>query len=499
MKPERNRWVNFVAVSSGRQAEKESPKEQERENQKVIEAYDGICVATIRIGESRSIVRYDEAIGGNNAKGVEGYKQLDEIITGRKADFIVLRSMDRLARTTALSTTIQSLCEQAKITIYCRNSRPSDHEMETGKRYYLKQSIQAILAEDENRKKVECSAIGREAAVKSGKMLFPPPYGYRLMYHEDGTKAVITVKDEAEVVRLIFDSVLKGMSIEGISNMLNRRGLAHRETIWQGSMVRRILDRGLTYSGKVSMKKPSGEMIVADGNQDAIVDSETVERVGEELTRRQSFRRGVSASTLFTRSLVCGSCGRYLISRGGMKTPRGTVRAYDCRPRYPDGNKGYCRGSHVYEDNLLAHVPKAIEYLMSDEVLEEFARGHDDNLIETRMSFLAEAQEELSSEDGRNQRLLDAYLNDIIDIGKYEQKKNAIDANIKRIEDSITEVRAMLEGSETPSEKMERLRASLIEKPLLVASSNPVEFNAWFRGNFNFVIRGGQVVEYVFL
>ncbi|MEM7532137.1 MAG: recombinase family protein [Chloroflexota bacterium] len=500
MKPERNRWVNFVAVSSGRQAEKESPKDQERENQKVIEAHGGICVATIRIEESRSIVRYDEAIGGNGAKGVEGYKLLDDIITNKKADFVVLRSMDRLARTTALSTTIQSLCEQAKITIYCRNSRPSDYEMETGRRDPFKQTIEALSSEMEVRNLSERIRMGRKASAKNGNFVTQPPFGYKASYDEGGAKKIVIVEEEARIVRYIFESVLSGMSQYRISKSLIELGTTHKGYIWHPARVHRILKRHRIYAGFSYFITADGEEVLASGKHEAIISEETAEKVLKELGRRRSFPRGVSSKRLFTRSLVCGKCGGYLKASGSLKTnKRGTRFVYSCRQARPDGSSSYCKKSVIYEDDLLDCVQEAIEYIVDGTAVEAFAKQCQDDLHQDYRAMLEDAKKRRDRHVIRRKRLLDLFVDGRVNIDDYETKLSEIEATLIVIENEINELEAVIEQDETPQEKLERLQKNLIQEPVKLANTDPIAFNAWIRDNINFVVKDRKVIECIYL
>ncbi|MEM7538482.1 MAG: recombinase family protein [Chloroflexota bacterium] len=506
MKPERNRWVNFVAVSSGQQAEKESPKEQERENQKVIESYGGICVAVIRIEESRNIIRYDEAIGRNGAKGVEGYRQLDEIIADKKADFVVLRSMDRLARTTALSTTIQSLCEKAKITIYCRNSRPSDHEMETGKRDYLKQSIEAIFAEEENRRRSERIQVGQRARVESGHFLSVLPYGYEYKYSQDGERRVEIVEHEAENLRYIFQSILDGLSVNKTLLHVRARGIMHRNGPWQEITLRSTLSKIRTYAGYSQMTTGDGEHIEAVGHHEPIISEETADRVTAELKKRTGFGHGVSVDTLFTQCLICGECGKKLNSVGKVARTLSypddypTRRVYKCKKYKHNRDEKYwggCKKTSVYTEYVLEHVKKAIEKVVDGGAIEQFMEELEDG-NEGGVDELGEAEEELAKCKSRRSNIAEMRMEGVIEMEDYTRMYKRVNNDIKKLEERISTLSSERKSLESPSERLERLRQQIIDEPIELAKRDGVRFNAWLRETVHFVIKDREIIEYIY-
>lgn len=76
-----------------------------------------------------------------------------------------------------------------------------------------------------------------------------PPYGYR---QQDGEFEII--KDEAEIVKLIFNSFLSGMGKQAIASMLEKQNAPKRFSEWKISTIDYIL-RNERYIGDAKFKK----------------------------------------------------------------------------------------------------------------------------------------------------------------------------------------------------------------------------------------------------
>ncbi len=159
------------------------------------------------------------------------------------------------------------------------------------------------------------------------------PYGYR--FNKNKTKLEIC-EDEAEVVRLIFNSFVFGLEVKGkvkdvsyqaIATYLTRMGIPspRRAASWKMLTVRRILKNPvyvgtLTYrktkrAGNKVIHRPSSEWIVVENAHEPIIEKELWDKAQEKINRS---KKGASVKLDFSPCelaslIVCGRCGRRMV------------------------------------------------------------------------------------------------------------------------------------------------------------------------------------------
>ena len=100
------------------------------------------------------------------------------------------------------------------------------------------------------------TAMGRYATARDGGYAGgKPPLGYRAI---DGQ--LVIVPDEAEIVRLVFALRAEGMTLQGITAELNRRGYRSKKgNEFKHSAIQTILNNESTYRGNYKYGKESCE------------------------------------------------------------------------------------------------------------------------------------------------------------------------------------------------------------------------------------------------
>ena len=110
----------------------------------------------------------------------------------------------------------------------------------------------------------------KEERVKQGFFSTRPPYGYRIR-----AKKLEIVKEEADIVRQIFDDYIDGLKI---------RELARKHEV-NPMKIKRILENPV-YIGKIRWK---GELI--SGNHPIILSSDVFQKV-QEVKKRKKIEEG---------------------------------------------------------------------------------------------------------------------------------------------------------------------------------------------------------------
>jgi DNA invertase Pin-like site-specific DNA recombinase len=188
-------------------------------------------------------------------------------------------------------------------------------------------------AEDSRRKSLAVAA-GMKRRAQSGKANGGPrPYGYR---YADGGLVVVT--EEAVIVVRVFSEFVSGRSLSAIARDLHREGLSTvRGGRWRQSTVGGILANPV-YIGRV---RHGGETF--EGEQEAIVDTETWQRASDLLAARPKRGRGrpPQGQHLFRGGMLRCECGEAMVPR-----TNGGYQMYYCNGRGKLGRE-FCDMPHI--------------------------------------------------------------------------------------------------------------------------------------------------------
>ena len=232
-------------------------------------------------------------------------------------DAVVCYDPDRLARGLSKQLIITDEIEQSGAQLhFCNIEYKRTPE---GQLFY---QIRGAFSGYEREKIKQRSMRGKLAKLKQGK----PLQDYRIYGYRYINETYVINEAEAEVVRLIFRTYLKGIvgGVVSIANMLNSQGIPSPQgCTWGRSTVNRILKRQ-AYAGvhianrylhtKIAAHKitceerPQSEWITIAMPQ--IVEENDFALVQEKLKAGKRFRRKEDADCLVQGLAVCGKCGR---------------------------------------------------------------------------------------------------------------------------------------------------------------------------------------------
>jgi DNA invertase Pin-like site-specific DNA recombinase len=218
---------------------------------------------------------------------------------------------------------------------------------------------------------------GKALSLQSGNYINGvSPYGYTRDWITEGKRKCPTlaiVKDEATVVRMIFDwYVNAGIGATKICQKLNSMGIkAQKGGLWKKSSVVNIL-KNEHYIGKVVISKHKKVNIVhnqeittqmrlnedyevVDGRHPAIIDEETFHKANNKISKYPSVKPNETLQNPFASILKC-ECGKVMIRRKN----RGTFR-YLCDEQTFCGNASI--GEKELIEAILVHLRKDLKNL----------------------------------------------------------------------------------------------------------------------------------------
>ena len=328
----------------------------------------------------------DEGITGTSAEKRPEFLRMIRLCRKRKIDLVLVKSISRFARNTVdCLHYIRALKEMGIAVIFEKeniNTLDSEGEMLI--------TLLGAFAQAESESISQNVRWGIRQAMREGRVSLRCKQLYGFTEDENGQPQALP--DEAEVVRRIYKSFLRGQSIRMIKEWLDAEGIAPRKgKEWSLSSIENLL-KNEKYCGDVLLQKTFisdcisrkviknvGQlpMYLIENHHEGIVSRETYQAVQAEFARRGSRRSpnkraaatGLSSYTsryALSDRLVCGECGTLYrrctwVRKGGKKI------VWRCSSRLDYGSR-YCKHSPTMEEGALQRaIMAAVNSMMEDK------------------------------------------------------------------------------------------------------------------------------------
>ena len=331
----------------------------------------------------------DDGISGVHTKKRDGFNQMIQDCKKRKIDLILTKSISRFARNTLDSIQYVRMLKQMGIAVVFEKENINTATMNSE----MILTVLSAFAQAESESISQNVARGKRMGYKHGKFAFP--YGRIIGYRKGADGKPEIIPEQAEIIRLIFNSYLQGDSLQSIKAKLETAGAltARGNTEWSAQSIQRILQNE-KYCGDVLLQKTFTEDVLTgvhkkntgqlpqyyiENYHEGIVSKQMFREVQTEIARRNSKsaanqrkrRRGrYNSKYALSERLVCGNCGspykRVTWNIHGRKQI-----VWRCVNRIEYGTK-FCGSSpSVPEEELHRAILKAVQDLaanFTDEV-----------------------------------------------------------------------------------------------------------------------------------
>ena len=270
----------------------------------------------------------DDGISGVHTKKRDGFNQMIQDCKKRKIDLILTKSISRFARNTLDSIQYVRMLKQMGIAVVFEKENINTATMNSE----MILTVLSAFAQAESESISQNVARGKRMGYKHGKFAFP--YGRIIGYRKGADGKPEIVPEQAEIIRLIFNSYLQGDSLQSIKTKLETAGAltARGNTEWSAQSIQRILQNE-KYCGDVLLQKTFTEDVLTgvhkkntgqlpqyyiENYHEGIVSKQIFREVQAEIARRNSKsaanqrkrRRGrYNSKYALTERLVCGDCG----------------------------------------------------------------------------------------------------------------------------------------------------------------------------------------------
>ena len=328
----------------------------------------------------------DEGITGTSAEKRPEFLRMIRLCRKRKIDLILVKSISRFARNTVdCLHYIRALKELGIAVIFEKeniNTLDSEGEMLI--------TLLGAFAQAESESISQNVRWGIRQAMREGRVSLRCKHLYGFTEDENGQPQILP--DEAEVVRRIYKSFLRGQSIRMIKEWLDAEGIAPRKgKEWSLSSIENLL-KNEKYCGDVLLQKTFisdcisrkviknvGQlpMYLIENHHEGIVSREIYQAAQAEFARRSSRRSpnkraaatGLSSYTsryALSDRLVCGVCGT-LYRRCTWVRKSGKKFVWRCSSRLDYGSR-YCKHSPTMEEGTLQRaILAAVNSMMEDK------------------------------------------------------------------------------------------------------------------------------------
>jgi site-specific DNA recombinase len=459
----------YARVSTTRQAQAQTIEQQ----------LDRLRAAVAEHGwtlEEQHVYRDDGYSGAS--LGRPGLDRLRDHAALAELDLVVVTAPDRLAR-----NYVHQVLLLDELGRHGCQAEFLDHPMSHDPHDQLLLQIRGAVAEYERTLIAERMRRGRQAKLRAGTLLpwTTPPFGYRLDPERPRDAAGVRVEpSEAVLVAQLFDWYLQPQAtVYRLAKRLTDLGVATAtgKPRWNAASVRGIL-RNPAYAGRAltnrtrvvpARRRKSALLPVGPGESHAprpqedwiavavpaIVSEETFARVQAKLdTNQQTAARNTRHEYLLRALVSCGVCRLSCVLR---RTQAG-YRYYLCRGRtdalrVAQGQR--CSARYVPAEQLDELVWADLCALLTDpaQVAHALRRARGGawlpQELQARQTTIRQALGQL---ERQQQRLLDAYLAEVVGLAELERKRQELDrrratlATQQRQLDAVAEQRLELDA-----------------------------------------------------
>ena len=492
-----NRAVIYCRISKDEEKNLESIEKQISEATAIVQEMNWIL--------TDSYVDFGKT--GTTTKNRKRYNKLYQDLETEKFDIIVVKSQDRLMRSTKdWYLFVDRLVKNQKRLYFYIEKRfySPDDALLTG--------IRAIMAEEYSRELSKKQQLAHEQRQsKNGRPLFTSQtWGY-----DKKNGNVIVNEPEAEMVRMIFQYCIEGYGARSICKILSNNGYVSRSgKPFLSSVIKNIirnpLYKGTQITNKVHYDFSSKQTInmepstwrTIENAVPPIIDEEVWALANQQLDKaadahhadvcRERLKGKPRHRYPFSSKIQCGLCGSTYWMQRQRNTKKEIVLFWCCREYLQNGRltKGHCDSpSHMKIqtdggcDNIIIKHHDILEVLRQisnsirfpAEAIQEKAESIlSEVIISDHEETVAALKKEITEINLQRNKLLDAFLDSMIEKETYQERDNILSAKKIELSNRISELSDS--ASTTQSDLQRRIAEIKKELQSIVTDDLAVEF-----------------------
>lgn len=360
----------------------------------------------------------DEGISGRSMKKRAKFREMIKDALDGKIDMILVKSVSRFARNVLDSLTIIEQLREKRIPVVFEKEKLNS--LQDDKRTNFMLTMYASIAQEESDSLSDSVNWGIQRRNEQGFVRKAKTYGYDVLNHE-----YVINKEQAEVVRLIFELYLSGLSFRLISEELKRRNIKSPSGLdrWDESTIEGMLQNE-KYIGDALLQKTivrpwvqkkraasaDSQQYYVEDDHEPIISDEMFERVKREMEYRRSLRSctksgrgGYSSKYPLSSKVYCYQCG-CIFRRHGYQCGDKYIKTWTCSNHKLNGNS-VCTQLAVKESELYDSFVRVVNMLIEDK--EGMVKKITESIQETLTERLADqANDELAKKIASKERQL---------------------------------------------------------------------------------------------
>lgn len=311
----------------------------------------------------------DEGISGTSTRHREEFKQMIADCEAGNIDLIITKSISRFARNTADCLKFSRMLKDIGVGIQFEKEGINTLEG-SGELLF---TILSSLAQDESRSISENTTWGIRSLFRQGVLHLNAKRF--LGYDKDETGQLVINKEQAVIVRRIYDQYMNGYNPDVIARQLCEEGIpgVMGEPKWVCATIMGILQNE-KYTGDALLQKTftvdylSKKMIKNEGqieqfwvkgNHEAIIEKDYWDAVQLEIQRRHDYMEKYNLRSMgrytdgqpFSNRIFCGICGNVYWRRTWTRLNK-KIKVWQCGTRYREKGVPHCGSENLFERDL---------------------------------------------------------------------------------------------------------------------------------------------------
>ena len=399
----------------------------------------------------------DRGISGKSINNRPELKALLKDVECKKVDMVLVWKLNRISRKLEDVLTIMNALEKNNVT-FKSYSEPFETTTHVGR---MQMQMMAMIGEFERGTISQNVKVSMCAKARAGEWCGNRVLGYDLVPME-GTennkrrKSRLEInKEEAEIVKLIFNEYASGKGYKAITNKLNKLGCKTKKgNNFSVASIKDILMNPV-YIGKVRYnvrqnwsekrrRNINPEPIIADGIHKAIIDNDTWDKVQVMLQSKDGKpSRIYDGFYPLTGILRCPKCGAgMVISRTTNTLADGTKKriAYYSCGAWKNQGTAVCSSNSIRVDKANEYVFNKLSSVLSND---DMIRTIVSNINKERVkrvnpskNELNRIDKELNKLDKKKRKIFEAYEDDIINRDEFLTRKEELNQRIQVLQES---------------------------------------------------------------
>ena len=338
-------------------------------------------------------------------------------------------------------------------------------------------------------------AVKEQKYGKGYYMGFIAPYGYKKIRLSDGKITLKIDENVCDIVKLIFQKIIEGMSRQDIAELLNSlnipspmqymamtksRGKSYGDK-WTPGIVYRII-RNRTYTGNTYKRKSTKkdyrqkkrdyirirDRAIIPNTHPAIIDEVTFENANSMLRTNTKTNRLKDYKGHLDGLVRCGECGKVMNVSGRKKESGRIVYHFYCtdgRNKNKECSNTKAIFTNKLEDIVFEFLSAAIKNITEEKIIEE------SNVFLTNKRKMKNEIEMLKKEiEIKKTNIKNLYLqkvNNQITIEIFAQKRNEINEQIKERQKRISQISEYIDDEIQKQEIREQFKKFKNENNLM--------------------------------